>query len=53
MQKVARPTRTDKAHKLGYKAKQVMFDAIVTPVVSLLFSVMWSMSRVMLFFVWP
>lgn len=21
--KVARPTRTDKAHKLGYKAKQV------------------------------
>ena len=23
IQKVARPTRTDKAHKLGYKAKQV------------------------------
>jgi ribosomal protein L15E len=30
VQKVARPTRTDKAHKLGYKAKQVMADAIVT-----------------------
>ena len=26
IQKVARPTRTDKAHKLGYKAKQVISD---------------------------
>jgi hypothetical protein len=44
IQKVARPTRTDKAHKLGYKAKQVqlipvdcfvMFNKMSVPCVTL------------------